>query len=45
MNPIRISANGSLPSNAPRGKYTWRYTIIDRIANTKADYEANFEVR
>lgn len=41
----RISANASLPSNVPRGKYTWRYTMIDRIANTKVDYEANFEVR
>lgn len=41
----KISANASLPSNVPRGKYTWRYIMIDRIANTKVDYEANFEVR
>ncbi|NWG03014.1 MAG: RDD family protein [Syntrophaceae bacterium] len=41
----RISAHASLPSNAPRGRYTWKYAMTDRVANTKVDYEANFEVK
>ena len=39
----RISAHASLPSNAPRGRYTWKYTMTDRIANAKVDYKGNFE--
>lgn len=41
----RITAHASLPSNAPRGRYTWKYTMTDRIANAKVDYESNFEVK
>lgn len=41
----RISAHASLPSNAPRGRYTWKYTMTDQIANAKVDYEANFELK
>lgn len=41
----RISAWVTLPSEAPPGRYTWKYTMTDRIANAKVDYEANFEVK
>lgn len=41
----RISAWVTLPSKAPPGIYTWKYTMTDQIANAKVDYEANFEVR
>jgi len=41
----KLSAWVTLPSNAAKGRYTWKYTMTDRIANTKADYEATFEAR
>ena len=40
-----ISAWVTLPSKAPKGRYTWKYTMTDRIANAKVDYEKNFEVK
>jgi len=40
-----VSAHATLPSNAPKGRYLWKYTMTDRIANKKADYDANFEVK
>ncbi|MGQ9638579.1 MAG: RDD family protein [Thermodesulfobacteriota bacterium] len=41
----KISAHASFPSKAPTGRYTWKYTMTDKIANEKVDYEANFEVK
>jgi len=40
-----VSAHAKLPSNAPKGRYLWKYTMTDRIANKKVDYDANFEVK
>ena len=33
-----------LPSDASPGKYTWKYEITDKIADTVAKYEEEFEV-
>ncbi len=41
----RISAWVRLPPKASKGRYTWKYTMTDKIANTRVDYEANFEVK
>lgn len=40
-----VSAHAKLPSDAPRGRYIWKYTMTDQISNKKVDYEANFEVK
>ncbi len=42
---VELSGWATLPSKAPKGRYTWKYTLTDRIANKKTDYEATFEVR
>lgn len=41
----RILARATLPSNAPAGKYTWKYTMTDRIASSTVREERQFEVR
>lgn len=40
-----ISAWITLPSEAPKGRYIWKYIMTDRIGNEKVDYEANFEIK
>ncbi len=40
-----VSAHAKLPSDAPKGRYLWKYTMTDRIADKKVDYESSFEVK
>ncbi len=36
---------GPMPSGAPKGTYTEKYDLIDKIANTTTHYQATFEVQ
>ncbi len=40
-----ISAWVSLPSDALKGTYKWKYTLQDKFANISTDYLTKFEVR
>ena len=42
---LPISGNVSLPSGAPKGVYTEKYKVTDRIADATENYELKFEVR
>ncbi len=42
---VPISGHLNLPSDLPKGKYTERYILTDRIGGASRTYELHFEVR
>lgn len=42
---VPVSGHLNLPSGIPKGIYTERYTLTDRIGGTSRTYELQFEVR
>lgn len=42
---VPISGHLNLPSDLPKGQYTERYTLTDKIGGTSRSYELKFEVR